>query len=97
MLLNDGDIKYVVAVARTADARNRAVWELMTSTCPECQRTMTGLDNDDHLVLRVPGAEHDDAQVFVVIGCEGYWVINPNVVGIKCDTWLDWRDEPVFG
>jgi len=44
--------------------------------CPECDE-LPPPEDGVHTVL---GAT-------VVVGCEGYWVINPNVVGIPNPNW----------
>lgn len=66
---------YVAAVKAARPADVRA-W--LTDTCPECGEVRP--DDDAHVVLE--GA--------VVVGCEGYWVVNPNAVGITSPTWDDW-------
>ena len=51
----------------------------LTSVCPECGLSTDLLDLD-HVVVQV-GA----GTAAVVIGCEGYWVIDPKLVGIVRD------------
>lgn len=67
---------YVYAVVAALARRDPALGPYVSPICPECDQ-IPDPDDDGHVVL---GA-------VVVIGCEGYWVINPNVVGIHCPTW----------
>ncbi|MFC8428574.1 hypothetical protein [Streptomyces sp. NPDC057253] len=56
----------------------------LTSVCTECDTHIPPCDPDGHVM----------AGSAVVVGCEGYWLIDPNVVGIEAPHWQDWR-EPV--
>lgn len=62
----------------------------LTMTCPEC-----GMDDDwalerEHVVFR-PDEKTDpiprDSRV-VLIGCEGFWCVDPALVGMARDGWL---------
>jgi hypothetical protein len=67
---------YLAAVIRALLRRDQALQPYLSPVCPECGQ-VPGQDDGDHVVL---GAA-------VVIGCEGYRVINPNVVGIPSPNW----------
>jgi hypothetical protein len=67
---------YLAAVITALMRRDPALDPYVSPICPECGQ-IPEPDDDGHSVL---GA-------VVVIGCEGYWVINPNVVGIHRPTW----------
>jgi hypothetical protein len=58
----------------------------LTMICPECGIDVLEdeVDAVDHHVMLGP---------FVIIGCEGYLVVNPNVVGIFRMNWHDWRGD----
>ena len=67
----------------------------LTNTCPECGETIdTYLDaatsDDPHLVY---GTTSDTFAILV--GCEGYWVVNPELVGLPRGEWQDWTDNPL--
>jgi len=67
---------YLAAVVTALMRRDPAVWPYLSPICPECGQVPEAADGI-HVVL---GAA-------VVIGCEGYWVINPNAVGIPKPNW----------
>ena len=68
---------YLAAVITALTRRDPALEPYMSPICPECDQIPDPDDDDGHVVL---GA-------VVVIACEGYLVINPNVVGIHRPTW----------
>lgn len=64
-----------------------------TTTCPECGNDYA--DSED--------ARMDDLHVIVtltsdtfavVVACEGYFMVNPNLVGIDSPMWSDWAALP---
>lgn len=74
----------VMEYAATLDpqAPGAALLEHLTERCPECSQVPTGLDQQVHRM-------HDGT---VIIGCEGYWVIDPGLVGLATGNWMDFRD-----
>ncbi len=83
---------YVAAVTSrivTADGRE-TIERWLTPRCPECEHDAEDMSDSDL-------AAHIIIDGFVVVACEGYWVIDPNAVGIDSDSWGDWTeadDEP---
>jgi hypothetical protein len=73
---------YIDAVHRAIRGSTTGIRKYLTATCTECGAR--------------PSA-HDDAHVvidgFVVIGCEGYWLVDPNALGIARPNWTDARGE----
>jgi hypothetical protein len=67
---------YLAAVIRALMRHDTTVQPHLSPICPECDEVPEPEDGL-HVVL---GAA-------VVIGCEGYWVIDPNLVGIHRPTW----------
>jgi plasmid stabilization system protein ParE len=59
--------------------------EYLTTRCPECGDEMSVGAPDDHVI----GIDREEIQ-FVIIACEGYWVIPPSLVGIDSPHWSDW-------
>ena len=57
--------------------RDPALEPYLSPVCPEC----------GHVPEREEGIHVVVGAAAVVIGCEGYWVINPNVVGIPRPSW----------
>jgi hypothetical protein len=74
--------------ARQADPSVLAPWR--TPTCPECGATPGGdglvvADSGDHAHVVLRGA--------VILGCEGYFVVDPAAVGLDRGQWEDWRGD----
>jgi hypothetical protein len=67
---------YLAAVMRAMMRNDPRLAPYLSPICPECGQ-LAGAEDGMHIVL---GA-------VVVVGCEGYWVINPNVVGIASPNW----------
>lgn len=55
----------------------------LTDTCPECGETVDGW-NTDHIL----GVDREE-NVYVIIGCEGYWVIDPKYAMMDNTNWSD--------
>jgi hypothetical protein len=61
----------------------------LTSTCPECAEPVEG----DGLVIAPEGTHaHVVIAGYVLLGCEGYFVISPAVLGID-RAWSDWTQD----
>jgi len=90
--VDEGDIAYLARyLVESAKPDSRAkIWQ--TVICPECgdiptPSRMGGLNGDSvytHIL---------DADGFVLIACEGYYVINPNAIGLNQPGWHDWHEE----
>jgi hypothetical protein len=62
-----------------------------TSTCPECATSfaVAGAHMDkDHIIVSLTSDTFA-----VVVACEGYYVVNPNLVGIDSPMWMGPDDE----
>lgn len=57
--------------------------------CPECEAEMDLSTEYGHIVWRHP----DTLQLYVVIGCEGYWCIDPARVGLPRGNWMAPDDQ----
>jgi hypothetical protein len=75
------DIEVVAYLNAVLQAPMGLIAPYLTSVCTECDRHVAASNPDGHAMV---GSS-------VVIGCEGYWLIDPNVVGIHYPNWLDWR------
>jgi hypothetical protein len=69
-------------VARVEAASWRAVAPWMSTRCDECG--LVPGDDGHHVV-------HPDG--YVIVGCEGYWQVNPNAVGLDHPRWQDWTED----
>lgn len=74
--------RYATAVA---SAPLSAVSHWLTPRCPECGLSIKemGVDKDVHLIMLGN----------VLVGCEWFWVVNPNAVGIAMPNWDDWTES----
>lgn len=84
---------YITSVFKAVNGRDGIhpeVARYLTDRCTECGRVI-GLFDDGHVVIERP-----DGRTAVIVGCEGYRIVNPNVVGINAPNWSDWNgNEPV--
>lgn len=86
MIINKKDARYITAVI---EAKDRLTGHT-TDRCPECNKLITYFETGDHVVI-----ETDDSTVAVVIACEGYWCIDPVLVGLPRGQWMPPdADEP---
>lgn len=69
---------YVDAVKAILQSEAFDLSPYITGACPECEQCPTP-DDGEHIM--------DATGSFVLVGCEGYWVVNPNVVGISAPNW----------
>lgn len=77
---------YIDAVAERLQDAPETLARWTTGVCPECGTRPGPTEPDPDRF-----AEHAMIRETVVIGCEGYWVINPNAVGIDSPNWHDWN------
>lgn len=88
--------QYLAEIYKLSDDRVR---ELVASDrgparfCPECQGYAPNVDVIgawEHEVIRLGTGE-----AFVAIGCEGYFVVDPSLLGLDKGQWSDFREpEP---
>lgn len=68
----------------------------LTTRCPECDSDFADLDeayeDTEHIII----ATTSDTTA-VVVACEGYFVVNPNLVGIDSPNWSDWMTNESGG
>lgn len=79
------DQRYVRACAAALRDRTLTVYDI-TSVCPECREYV---DSSDPAHITAPAGIVDG--IAVLIGCEGYHVIDPGRVGLDNTGWEDWR------
>lgn len=76
--------------ALTAQPARQAVTPWLTARCPECGDIIQGSG-----LVAAEGGEHAHVVLAgaVVLGCEGYFVINPAALGLAPGQWQDWRED----
>lgn len=66
----------------------------LTDRCQECGDRITtylGAAGDDpHLVMQTTSDTYA-----VLVGCEGYWQVNPELLGMLGTMWQDWTENPL--
>jgi hypothetical protein len=75
--------RYIVAATRTIAHGAHSAGPLaryLTATCPECDERPDPRDSE-HVLSR---------ERYVLVGCEGYLVINPALMGFDRPEWDDW-------
>ena len=82
------DLEQAVYVMAVAAAIGGLRPDTVTDLCPECGAHLTRKYHDYHLVVPMPDTDPKQREVAVVVGCEGYWAVNPALVGIDRPTWL---------
>lgn len=84
---------YLVGVEGALE-EERIPAKYLTNVCPECGDRITTWDQatrDVHIVSNT--ANYGEPKVYaVIVACEGYWVINPEVLGLPRDNWQDWTE-----
>jgi hypothetical protein len=66
----------------------------LTTRCQECDEDFSDIDKARAETGHIIVATTSDT-VAVVVGCEGYFHINPNLVGIDSPQWQDWTKDLV--
>jgi hypothetical protein len=59
----------------------------ITDVCTECGSQVDDMD-EDHAV-----DELEDGTQVLLVGCEGFFFINPNLIGMSALNWQDWTVE----
>jgi hypothetical protein len=90
MIVNTKAARYLVAVCTALDTGTLHPDARRTMTCPECDDHVNLLHDSDHILWDGPGGP------VLIIGCEGYWVINPNLVGIDSPNWTHPDDSIII-
>jgi len=95
----NSDVQYFEAVSDLLDIGGLAVNRTCVGRCPECGETVENMDGDAALehriwagILTTELAADEDwltelGATVVVVGCEGYWTIDPALVGMPRPSW----------
>ncbi|MFD7552448.1 hypothetical protein [Streptomyces sp. NPDC059816] len=74
----DSNVEAYLTAIRQAPFR--LIERYLTPVCTECDEHVVPSDAGDHVMV---GSS-------VAVGCLGYYLVDPNVLGIKMPTWSDW-------
>lgn len=89
MELNEQEREYLAAVKR---ASLPEIAEYLRTRCPECDRKLSDLPIGDDSREDYKD-EHTMIGPFILIGCEGYLIINPLALGLTKPNWLKIADQ----
>lgn len=78
---------YLTKVTKALDDGNLLAFphDTVGSKCPECGDDVWLADSEH--VYWTDDHPHQDPRVVVIVGCEGYWIVNPALVGIDKPSW----------
>jgi hypothetical protein len=83
--VNKQDTEYLARVAQGITTLPHTA--NLTTRCPECDVIPTPCLVCDSDECDGAGVAHGMVGEYVVIGCEGYYVVDPNLVGIDSPNW----------
>jgi hypothetical protein len=87
--LFDKETRAYLRACRWAYRESIAPWH--TGACPECGQMVAG---DGVVAAAQAGrAPHVVIDGSVVLGCRGYWLVDPVAVYLPRGNWRDWRDS----
>lgn len=84
-------------MGRYAAGVQAALWmdlvpeKYLTDRCTECGESIETMDQDEHVIM----VDREENQ-FVLVACEGYWVVNPSVAGLPNNGWDDWTEADMI-
>lgn len=93
MMLNN---RLAVYLFRIAQAVKQGKYVNASMVCPECEKNAEDIRHDGEHIVICQKEEGVDLY-YVVIGCEGYWTVNPNDYGVPSPNWTspaDYLDKP---
>lgn len=91
MLANAELINYLTRVVNALDTNTLHPDARRTDVCPECEEQVRFVHDSSHVVwTRSPKYVKPNAltEIILIVACEGYWVIDPNLVGIDSPNWI---------
>lgn len=90
MLVTPELINYLTRVVNALDTNTLHPDARRTDRCPECDERVEFIHDSSHLVWvrQAENAEDHRREIVLIVACEGYWVIDPNIVGIDKPEWI---------
>lgn len=90
MIVNAELVEYLERAVRALDVDAHALADAarVSARCTECGDVVEDAWLDETHIVHVATAAHATGErVTVLVGCEGYWVIDPNVLGLERQSW----------
>lgn len=84
--INSEALQYIERIEQAIEQGRTGVCQSLTRVCPECELEVDAMIDEHEW-------EHGMIGPWVIVGCEGYYVIDPNLVGIDSPNWSDWRNN----
>jgi len=84
---------YVTAVrAAVADPAFDVTTLGLRQTCTECNVHVDRMTEAERAAHEIIDMEVEWFSPWVLVGCEGYWMVDPAAVGMERGNWQDWRE-----
>ena len=83
------DIEAYVFACEQFFLGQKAIARKSPDYCPECDRNVPEDCDDSEF-------PHRYAAGVLVVGCEGYFVVDPNLMGFNMPAWLDWQTNDLW-
>jgi len=64
----------------------------LRQTCTECNVHVDRMTEAERAAHEIIDMEVEWFSPWVIVGCEGYWMVNPTAVGMELGNWQDWRE-----
>lgn len=82
---HDAYVAAMTAAVNNPEGIRPDIARYLIDTCTECDEI--GFHGDgEHVVIDSPAG---NGRTFVIVGCEGYRFVDPNLVGISAPYWTD--------
>lgn len=81
---------YLKAAVEMVTVNPERIERWISDVCSECCEEVSEFEyaNDSHVFT-----DREGDTPIMLIGCEGYLMINPNVLGVSAPNWQDWMTE----
>lgn len=82
------DTRLAVYLFQIGRKLNKGEYVEALMKCPECDKEFTTWDDateDDHIIIQQKIG--DTKFYYCVVGCEGYWVVDPSTLGLPRGNW----------
>lgn len=87
MMLDAKVAVYLLNIAKKAREGDWGHIEAAPMVCPECGRDAQELQHESDHIIITQKPEGECNLFYVVIACQGYWCLDPNLFGINSPNW----------